>query len=366
MRRAACPARTLQRGPRSGKSTLSSEPSPKTRRRATLFAKSCTRLSNARHRCRGSPAGQIDGGQGDIPSPLQESVMYRNRLLVTAGLLLSFWLTNVPYVQAQPLLIGVNVQEAGSPEARQLGVTARSGAVVIKVFPGYAAERAGLAAGDVIVGCGDRQIATCDDLRRVISASSEGNRHRLTVQRRSASVVLDLVLSRPTVPPRPSTLPPAGATSGGSTSREPHLGMNLRSAGHPETIALGIESPTGVAVMRVTPQAPADQAGLRRGDLIVHFGDRETETFEDLEAATLRAPLGSRQTVVFVRGNRRLRTKLIVESRPAQYPTRWFEHPEGGFRFLYPGRWTGVSLLDPGNPDQSAAAQLTSTEGATN
>lgn len=265
-----------------------------------------------------------------------------------------------------PILLGVNVGEVTSPEARQLGVTAREGAVINRVFPGYVGQRAGLKAGDVVIACGNQRITNAEELKRVIHASTPGNRHRLTILRGGRQIFLDLNLGatnggEPAVP----AAGPAGADGlPAEAPMEPYLGMQLRSAGHPEAVAAGIESPLGTAVLDVTPGAPAAKAGLRRGDLIVAFADREIQTYEDLEAATLRSPIGSRQRVVFVRGDQRLATEIAIGSRAATSPPSWYQHPGGGYRFRVPGRWGGYSRVEPELPAERHYSAATSTEGA--
>lgn len=72
---------------------------------------------------------------------------------------------------------------------------------------------------------------------------------------------------------------------------------------------LGLDSTEGVAVLEVTPGAPADRAGIAPGDVISRVGDQDTATPEDFVAAlrlqdpgaqvpmTVRSPGGQERTV---------------------------------------------------------------------
>lgn len=256
-----------------------------------------------------------------------------------------------------PPLIGINVREVNSPEARHLGITTREGAVITKVFAGYAADLAGLKAGDVVVGCGDQRVATCEDLQRMIRASTAGDRHRVAFHRgnRFYSVELTLGAAR-----EQGSTPPSGAKAG----REPYLGARLRSAGHREAIEVGIESPLGAAVIAVTPDAPMALAGLRQGDLIVSFAQQEVQTYEDLEAAVRRCSIGSRQKLVFVRGNRRYMATITIGSRAVEHPRTWYEHNGNEYRFLVPRFWSLASPIDPSQAAEGRYDMVTSTENA--
>ncbi len=240
-----------------------------------------------------------------------------------------------------PVMLGIDVCEAESPEARRLGVNVRDGAVISKVYPGYAAQIAGLQAGDVVVACGDRRIARCEDLHEVVRGSAAGNRHRLTLFRGANVVAAEITLGatageEATTPP--AEVPPAGELADDVPS-EFYVGMQLRSAGHPDAVAAEIESPLGTAILGVTPGGPAAHAGLRRGDLIVEFSGHEIETFEDFEAALEQCTPRTSQPITVVRGTQRLSLWIPMATRPVTVPPLWYEHPEGNFRLRFPGRW---------------------------
>ena len=116
------------------------------------------------------------------------------------------------------------------------------------------------------------------------------------------------------------------------------IGVSTESAGRPAALALGIESPSGSVITKVFPDSPAARAGLRAGDLVVQFGEHAIENLEDMEAATLTAPVNSLQPVTFVRGMDLLKVDIQISpgdlSRPLlkQYVSR-----NGLYRFeLFP------------------------------
>jgi membrane-associated protease RseP (regulator of RpoE activity) len=199
--------------------------------------------------------------------------------------------------------IGINMQEVDHPESRQLGVDAREGAAITKVFPNSSAELAGLKAGDVIVKCSDRKISTCDALRSVILGSSPGDKHRVEFYRGHELFFVDLIVGQS---PQPD-----GQTIK-AADRQPYIAMRAVSAGTASARRMGIESPFGAAVENVVPGGPAAKAGFQRGDLIVVFGGREITNCDDIAAALSRSPIGSSQRVFFVRNNRRVQTAVVI------------------------------------------------------
>ena len=305
----------------------------------------------------------------------------------TAGVLGSL----IPAASAQesPIYLGVNVQNVDAPQAAGLGVLARHGALMVKVFPSYPADRAGLRAGDVVVVCGNRRVNTADDLQAAIRGSEVGSSHRVLFYRGAqlyaTNVLVGMSPIDPPPPPTPVTHPPdglpsrlsghpvgglhAGVAPGGfpatgGPAHETYLGLRARSAGHPDAVAAGIESPLGAAIVAVTPDGPAALAGLRRGDLIVQWGGREIQTYEDLEAAARRSPAGSRQRIVFVRGYNRYTVEMPIVTRPLAEPLRWYAHPTGGYWLLVPRGWTVSPTVVPDGNAENAYDPIESTEKA--
>ena len=68
------------------------------------------------------------------------------------------------------------------------------GAYVQEVTPGYCAERAGLKAGDIIVGLGGYSVESLTDLTRALRKFKAGDSTQITVFRSGAEVTLDITL----------------------------------------------------------------------------------------------------------------------------------------------------------------------------
>jgi len=153
----------------------------------------------------------------------------------------------------------------------------------------------------------------------------------------------------------------------------PYLGVQAASAGEPAARQLGIESPSGAVVLATDVAGPCDAAGLRRGDLIVEFAGKEITQVNDLVAALGACPVGSSQTIVYVRGMERRSARIVVSSRAAnetevappatppstspidqgpltsltqpQPPTGWVERSVGNLIVYLPPDWTAVPFL---------------------
>jgi S1-C subfamily serine protease len=80
------------------------------------------------------------------------------------------------------------------------------------------------------------------------------------------------------------------------------------------SVARGVSS--GSAIQRVGSGTPADEAGLRPGDVIVAFGDAKIASPEDLLAALRDHEPGERVSIEYVRDGKTDTTTATLANRP--------------------------------------------------
>jgi S1-C subfamily serine protease len=162
-------------------------------------------------------------------------------------------------------LLGVNIQSIDREAAETLDIDVEGGALVTRVFPESAAEKAGLEVGDIIVGVNDKTVTSAAELRNTIgllrSGDTVGIRYLRDNESRSTSAELgraeDQLLSGVDIHPGL-----AGASfAPASTS-----------------------SDSGVEVTNVEEGSPAAQRGLRSGDVITAVNRVLVRNLRDLAA----------------------------------------------------------------------------------
>ncbi len=102
----------------------------------------------------------------------------------------------------------------------------------------------------------------------------------------------------------------------------------LESSGHANHAVLGVgvqdstdaalQTPNGSLIVSISSGGPADHAGLRKGDVIVKFGDRTIVDADSLIAATHAARPGSTVTITYLRGGQTDHTSLTLGSAVSQ------------------------------------------------
>ncbi|HEU4509282.1 MAG TPA: Do family serine endopeptidase [Pyrinomonadaceae bacterium] len=90
--------------------------------------------------------------------------------------------------------LGVTIQGVTPEAVSQLGLPSARGALVASVVPGGAAERAGVRAGDVIIGFNGNPVNDPNALRNAVAASQPGSQVELTVWRNGGEQRLPVTL----------------------------------------------------------------------------------------------------------------------------------------------------------------------------
>ncbi len=96
-------------------------------------------------------------------------------------------------------------------------------------------------------------------------------------------------------------------------------------------------------VGEVEPGSPAEQAGIRAGDLIRSFGGQPVATWKELQPLVLLSPRQTREVVLERRGER-ITTRMTLES----------SRNEMGIPGFYPETGVVVGMVQPGTPGEAA------------
>jgi serine protease Do len=72
----------------------------------------------------------------------------------------------------------------------------------------------------------------------------------------------------------------------------------------------------GALIVELVADSPAEEAGLRVNDVIIHFGDKEINNVADLVQAIRTSEIGEEVEIVFVRGQDIKTTSAQLKERP--------------------------------------------------
>ena len=169
--------------------------------------------------------------------------------------------------------LGVQPGAVTKDVAESLGLKAPAGAVVEKVIPGTAAEKAGLKEGDVILKFDGKTVEKHTDLPRIVGNTRPGQRVQVQVWRNGAARDLALTLGEM----EPERVAQRGNRTPGKDGKD---GKDNGKEAKPETNALGLlvsdinearrrELKVDRGVLVDAVEGAAARAGLRQGDVIM-------------------------------------------------------------------------------------------------
>lgn len=153
--------------------------------------------------------------------------------------------------------LGVQIQPVTADIAASVGLAAPEGVIVTSPQNGSPAEKAGVKPGDILTAVNGRKIENPRQLARLVAGLEPGSEANLALWRDGATSELKVTLGTlredPDSPRRPMMDRPGMA----------RLGLELVASGE------------GVTVVDVVPGSPADEKGLRAGDVIVSVSGKE-------------------------------------------------------------------------------------------
>jgi serine protease Do len=206
-----------------------------------------------------------------IPSNMTRKVYEQ---LVSSGTVTRGWLG----VQIQPL----------SPElARSFGLAGKKGALVADVLGEESpAAKAGLKAGDIIVELNGIPVDSNTHLVHLVADIHPGETVDIKYYRDGK-----LASTKVTVAKRAAeeALAAPAPDLQGEKGRLGISGQNLtpQLAGE-----IGATSKAGVVLVEVDPNGPAQEAGLRRGDILIEANRKPIRTVDDLQRILAEVPAG--------------------------------------------------------------------------
>ncbi len=188
--------------------------------------------------------------------------------------------------------LGVSIQPLG-PDLRQaLGLGDTEGALIADVIAKSPAASAGLKRGDVVVGIDDKPVTEPGQLSRTIATMSPGTTTRLRIVRDGKDRTLDVKIGKqPDDISRSSELARGDEDeeSGGKVSTR-SLGLQLETLTDAARRQLGYgRDVVGALVSGVADGSPAEDAGMRPGDVILQVDRHEVDSARAAAAALAKA-----------------------------------------------------------------------------
>jgi len=171
--------------------------------------------------------------------------------------------------------IGVVIQEVTKELAESFGLPKPVGALVNSVEKGGAADKAGIQPSDVILKFDNKEVATSNELPRIVASTKPGAKVSVQVWRKGEKKDLQIVVGET---PDERTAKRSAPTKKGSSEALTKLGLTASELTPDQRKELNVAN--GVLVENA--EGIAAKAGIRRGDVIQAVNNQEVKSVDEL------------------------------------------------------------------------------------
>jgi serine protease Do len=193
--------------------------------------------------------------------------------------------------------MGLGITDVTPENAKFFDSKDNRGTIVTQVEANSPAAKAGLKVGDLITSINGHEVSDASQLQVMVGQTHPGTTIKLAVNREGKNMEV------------PVTLEKMGARDKGedesasSETGKPRWGLGLGDI--TPDVRQQLEAPDdvkGAVVERVLPGSPADNAGLRPGDVILSVNRHQTASVSDVKKALADIPKGQ-DALLLVRSN---------------------------------------------------------------
>ncbi|OGW31234.1 MAG: hypothetical protein A2X59_00855 [Nitrospirae bacterium GWC2_42_7] len=196
-----------------------------------------------------SRSGGYQGIGFAVPSNMARLVMDQ---LVQKGKITRGWL-------------GVTIQELTPELSQKFGIRNSKGALVGDIATGSPAEKAGIKRGDIILEFNGKNVQDVGNLRNMVAQSKVGAEVPVLILRGKKEYALKVIIAE--LPKEIAELVPDSAPD--ESLEEGLSGLTVIELSKEIAKQLGLSrDEKGVVVIRVDPGSAAEEAGIRKGDVI--------------------------------------------------------------------------------------------------
>ncbi|HEU4346015.1 MAG TPA: DegQ family serine endoprotease [Candidatus Binatia bacterium] len=170
--------------------------------------------------------------------------------------------------------LGVLIQKVTPEIAESLGMDRPRGALVANVSKDGPAEKAGVKVGDVIIEFDGKEVKDSGELPILVARTAVDKKARLKVLRDKKELTLNVAVGELKDEEVVASVPEKG-----------ELGLTVQKVTPQIAETLGLEKTDGVVVTAVEPGSASDEAGIRRGDVILQIDQKSIRSVDEFKKA---------------------------------------------------------------------------------
>lgn len=188
--------------------------------------------------------------------------------------------------------LGIIIKDLNDTEAKKMGISQKSGILIIEITENSPAHKAGLHAGDLITVINDVKIETRNDFARLLSHLPPGKEVGITFYRGDKKAETRTVLGDLDNPHKSFVFPLA--------QKDPakgQIGFDVRDLEKEDAIK------KGAYITKIHPETLAEKFGMQRGDVIIGLNGKDIDSVKNFKKVLDKINLGEIIALKILRGN---------------------------------------------------------------
>ncbi|NLJ49211.1 MAG: DegQ family serine endoprotease [Candidatus Atribacteria bacterium] len=195
--------------------------------------------------------------------------------------------------------LGVYIQNVTPEIAKQFGYEGTKGALVADVIENGPAAKANFQRGDIIFSVNNQEITDTKHLQNTIRSLKPGDTAEIQVWRNGEKKTIKVQLEE--LQEGSASISPVEIIS-----QKIELGMEISEITADLQQKYGFTESKGVVVVLVKPGGPAEEAGLRAGDVILQINRNDVSSVEDFNSVLAKVEPGDTVILLISRSGRTL------------------------------------------------------------
>jgi serine protease Do len=171
--------------------------------------------------------------------------------------------------------LGVVIQDMDEELAKSFGLEKARGALISEIAEKSPAAEGGLQKGDVIVQLDGAEVNNVSELRNKVALIAPGTKIDMLVIRDGQKKTVKIAIGE-----QPAEMAQPAGSNGGESLQ--NLGLTLQNLTEELAGQFGYSPDQGVLIVEVEPGSPAEQAGLKPGQLIEEVNKQRVRNLKEL------------------------------------------------------------------------------------
>ncbi len=177
--------------------------------------------------------------------------------------------------------LGVMVKDVSQKTLKNMGL--ENGVMITKVYNGSPADKAGLEIEDIIISFAGEKIGDSKELVESVKKSKINENVPIEYLREGDKKSVDVAIKKRKSPEvfmkaKPQILKKKFQSAQNSV----FLGVKVEKLSDQLRKYFGVENELGILISEVIKNSPAENAGVRAGDIIIQIAEREVKNYADL------------------------------------------------------------------------------------